>query len=63
MSMSGERKRSLKDSNEKLNELLNFGPNTPEVQATESAVSKRIKDLIKRLQEINERIDNLTNRP
>ena len=49
-----------KDPRTYLKEILNFGPS--EQRPVNSEVSNRIKQLVKELEEINRRIDELSNR-
>ena len=64
--MSGERKalaaRASKDSKDILSEILDFGPNHSDPDLVSHDVSNRIKSLIKKLQDISQRIDNLSTR-
>lgn len=48
-----------KDIKEALDNILNFGP---EDAHSNTNFSERIKDLVRKLQEINRRIDNLSSR-
>lgn len=44
-----------------VNDLVDFGPEEPPVTSPQDA-SERLKKLVKQLQEINRRIDNLSHR-
>jgi hypothetical protein len=61
--MSDERNSLLggpkKDLKEVLDHILSFGPDT---QNTSSNASDRIKEIVRKLQELNRRIDNLSSR-
>lgn len=45
---------------EKLDEILNFGPDTDTQDS--QAITDRIRAIVKKLEEINQRIDNLHSR-
>ena len=51
---SGLAKRDLKDL---LDEMLSFGPET---SSSNTDISERLRELVKKLQDINRRIDNLS---
>jgi len=64
--MSGTRKTPVppsstrKDSKDALNEMLNFCPEPTAPRSGDFA--ERIRQIVKKLQEINQRIDNLSTR-
>lgn len=65
--MSADRKAPKsfgRDGKALLNEILDFGPDTiePVPQHSSSHFTDRIKQIVKKLQEINKRIDDLTAR-
>ncbi len=45
-----------------VNDLVDFGPETDEVEVTTDNTADRLRKLVKQLQEINRRIDNLSHR-